>query len=238
MSKKVNNLKSYFMQSMFHDGVLYPLGLNIAPKFDEDQDLSTGYKYTIRSFGAKEFNVTTVEKSDTKEVIKGDFLVYDKKEFDHHWNNETKVSVNMGSSKPFELFDNGNFVSEVSIEDEETIKIITSVDLSRTVVGDNLDDKSLRDGMFPNIPHESMECNVEIIEYFNIIANGKRLLHFSPLSEFFEVFTLPKNWFLGASMMDDSPKVFDDVDYDTDDLDLEEIKEVINKSSEVKILKR
>lgn len=238
MFRRKLDLKSYFMQSMFHDGVLYPSGSNIAPKCDEDQDLSTGYKYTLRSYGVKSFNTNTVAKSNDKELIEGEFLVYDKKEFDYHWNNETKKSVNMGSSKSFELFDNGRFNADVSIEDESTIKIITSVDLTRNVNGDNLDDKSLRDGLFPDISHENLETTVEIVEYFKVIANKKRLLHFSPLSNFFEVFTLPNNWYLGTSISSLDPKVFDDVEYDLNDEDIDEIKEIMTKTSEVKKLKR
>lgn len=233
------NLKSYFMNSMFHDGLLYPIASNIAPKFDEDQDLSTGYKYRRRSFGTKDFNVNTVKKSEKEETIKGDFEVYDKKEFDYYWNSETGKYVYMGSSKSFGVLDKGNFLSEVGIIDEDTIKITTSIDLKRIVTGDNLDDKSIRDGLFPNIPHENSEENVEIVEYFVVLANGNRLLHFSPLSDFFEVFSLVSTWTLGKSISEfDSPKVFDDLEYDHVDQDLDEIKDIITKYKEVKKLKK
>lgn len=233
------NLKSYFWQSMFHDGVLYPLGSNIAPKFDEDQDLTTGHKYRSRSFGAKDFDAKTVDKTDVKETIEGNFSVYDKKEYDYHWDNETKKSTYMGITSPFEMIDEGKFTSEVSMEDEETIKIITSVDLTRRITGVNYDGRSLRDAMFPNVAHDNLQGNVEIIEYFKVLANGKRLLHYAPSSEFFEVFDLPEGWVLGNGITNfPSPKVFDDVDYDNEDQDLEEMKEILATRKEVKTLKR
>lgn len=239
MEKNNIYLKSYFMQSMFHDGVLYPCGSNIAPKCDEDQDLSTGYKYRSRNFGATEFNTKTVDKSDIKETIEGNFSVYDNKEYDYYWNNETKETINMDTVMKFEMVDDGKFVGDVSIEDEETIKIITSIDLTRKVVGVNYGGKSLRDGIFPNVAHENLQGNIEIIEYFKIIANGKRLLHYAPSSEFFEVFNLPGGWVLGNSITNlSSPKVFDDLDYDEKDKDLEEIKGILSSMKVEKVLKK
>ena len=71
------------------------------------------------------------------------------------------------------------------------------------------------------------------------ISNGTRLLHYSDNSTFFELFEIPKNWFIedGINKLG-NPKVFDNWDYDKDDISLDEALNIMGKKDEVKVLSK
>lgn len=232
-----DTLRSYFMESMFLDGIIRPLGLNIAPKADEDIDLSTGYKFSHRCYGVKKLDINHVRNLENGIEVSGGFSIFDEKQYTYHWNNETEVSVNMGMSHDFRMVDNGGFRSCISIDDDSKIKVVTIVQLDRSVVGVNYDNKSIRDGILPNIEHDTLQTEVEIVEYYQLLSNGRRVLHFSPQSSFFEVYDVTDNFDMKLGLDKLTPKVFDDQDYDDKDLDLGEINNIIsllNSDKEIK----
>lgn len=226
--KEEAGLKSYFNESMFVDGILRPEGSNIAPKADTDQDLTTGYKYNCRRFGARDFDISSVSTYDLTEDIQGTFLIYEEKDYNHYWNNEKEEFTVCKSIMPFTMLDNGSFESKVTVQDKKTVEVHTSVNNIRNIVGCDFDGKSVRDGMFPGFAHEDCRENIELKEYYRIISNRTRLLHYSESSDFFEVYELPNGWNIedGISKLE-YPKVFDDFSFDEKDKDLEEINEVL-----------
>lgn len=226
--KEESSLKSYFNESMFVDGLLRPEGSNIAPKTDTEQDLTTGYKYNCSRFGARDFDISSVGVYDLTESIQGTFLIYEEKDYNHYWNNEKEEQTTCKSIMPFTMLDNGSFESKVTIQDGATVVVSTSVNVIRNIVGCNFDGKSVRDGLFTGFAHEDCRGNFELNEYYKTISNRTRLLHYSESSDFFEVYELPNGWVVedGISKLE-YPKVFDDVDFDKQDKDLEEISGIL-----------
>lgn len=235
--KEESSLKSYFNESMFVDGLLRPEGSNIAPKTDTDQDLTTGYKYNSCRFGARDFDISSVGIYDLTESIQGTFLIYEEKDYNHYWNNEKDEQTSCKSIMPFTMLDNGSFESKVTIQDGETVVVNTSVNVIRNIVGCNFDGKSVRDGLFSGLAHEDCRGNFELNEYYKTISNRTRLLHYSESSGFFEVYELPNGWVVedGISKLE-YPKVFDDVDFDKQDKDLEEINGILASRTNSKIM--
>ena len=225
--KEESNLKSYFNESMFVDGLLRPEGSNIAPKTDTEQDLTTGYKYSSSRLGTREFDISSVDVYDLEEIIQGTFINFEEKEYNYYWNNEKEEHTYCKSVMPFTMLDNGSFESKVDIGGEE-ITVSTKVNVVRNVVGVNFDGKSVRDGLFPELAHEDCRGTFELNEYYKTISNRTRLLHYSNSSDFFEVYELPSGWIVGDGVSKlKSPKVFDDLDFDKNDKDLEEINEIL-----------
>lgn len=244
MSKKLE-LKSYFDESLFVDGLLRPLALNIAPKKDSQMDLTTGYKYHNRNFGVNSFN--SCEEIDffggTKmKFFVGSFTVYEQKDYDYYWDNENKKQTSC-DMMTFTMEDKGTFSTKVEMVTDNEVEVTTKVNVNRNVVGSNFDGKSIRDGLFKDFPHENFQGSMEIKEYYKVIANGTRVLHYSDDSDFFEVYNLTAGWTIedGIDQLVSpgwvieegidkliSPKVFDDTSYDKQDKDLEEIMSIIN----------
>lgn len=226
--KEESSLRSYFNESIFMDGLLRPEGPNIVPKVDIDQDLTTGYKCDCSMFGVRNFDINSVGVYDSTESIQGTFLLYEDKDYDYYWDNEKKKQTACKSVMPFTMLDNGSFESEVTIQDRETVVVSTSVNVIRNVVGCNFDGESIRDGMFSGLPHEDGRGSFEFNEYYKIISNRTRLLHYSESSDFFEVYDLPEGWVIedGISKLE-YPKVFDDVVFDKRDKDLKEINSIL-----------
>lgn len=226
--KEESSLKSYFNESMFVDGLLRPEGSNIAPKTDTDDGFTTGYKYNCSRYGVRDFDINSIGVYDLMESIQGTFLIYEEKDYSYYWNNEKKEQTTCKLIMPFTMLDNGSFESKVTIQDGETVVVSTSVNVIRKIVGCNFDGKSVRDGMFFGLAHEDCRGNFELNECYKTISDRTRLLHYSESSDFFEVYELPDGWDVedGVSKLG-YPKVFDDVDFDKQDKDLEEINGIL-----------
>ncbi len=233
--KETSALESYFKKSMFLDGVLRPKGSNIAPKTDTSQDLTTGYKYRTSKYCIRNFESNFTEFNDTLSMVEGNFVAYEEKNYSYYWNNKTKEQSDIITMQPFIMLDNGVFTTSISIENNEKIMVKTYIELVRNIVGYNFDGKSVRDGLFNNFEHKDCRGNLEINEYYQIIANRTRLLHYSDNSDFFEVYELPENWQItdGISNLE-YPKVFDDVYFDMQDKDLEEINSILSTRRSIK----
>ena len=229
------NFKSYFEQSLFLEGLLYPCGSNIASKSDEDQDLSTGYKYQSYRYGVVDYKITKMENYPIGLDVYGKMVVEEYKEYNHYWDDTLKKCTYLDKNKLFLMKDNLLFESIILNWTEDFLTVKTSVDVVRNVFGENFDGKSVRDGMFSNFSHQDGRKKFHFEEYYQVLADKKRLLHYSIDSDFFEVFELPENWDLldGIKHLS-SPKVFDDVTYDELDKDLEEILTIMNMARSMK----
>ena len=229
-----STMESYLEKSMFLDGLFRPNGANIAPKTDTSQDLTTGYKYRTSKYGIRNFESNFTEFNDTSSMVEGNFVVYEKKDYSYYWDNKTNKQTDI-TVQPFIMLDNGTFTTSISIENNEKIMVKTYIELVRNIVGYNFDGKSVRDGLFNNFEHKDCRGNLEINEYYQIIANRTRLLHYSESSDFFEVYELPENWQItdGISNLE-YPKVFDDMYFDMQDKDLEEINSILSTRRSIK----
>lgn len=227
-AKEKKDLESYFNQSMFVDRLLRPEGSNIAPKTDSYSYLTTGYKYNCSRYGVEDFDVTSLQVYDLTGAIQGTFHIYEGKDYNYYWDNEKLKQTYCKSIMRFTMLDNGNFESKVSIQDKDNVVVNTSVDVIRDVTGCNFDGKSVRDGLFSGLSHENCSGKFEFNECYKVIANGTRLLHYSLSSDFFEVYELPRGWGVEDGVTKLScPKVFDDINFDKEDNDLEEINVIL-----------
>lgn len=229
-----STMESYLEKSMFLDGLFRPNGANIAPKTDTSQDLTTGYKYRTSKYGIRNFESNFTEFNDTSSMVEGNFVVYEEKKYSYYFDDKTRKQIDI-SIQPFIMLDNGTFTTSISIENNEKIMVKTYIELVRNIVGYNFDGKSVRDGLFNNFEHKDCRGNLEINEYYQIIANRTRLLHYSESSDFFEVYELPENWQItdGISNLE-YPKVFDDMYFDMQDKDLEEINSILSTRRSIK----
>ena len=233
-----STMESYLEKSMFLDGLFRPNGANIAPKTDTSQDLTTGYKYRTSKYGVRNFESISTNFDDVHGMSEGTFVVYEKKDYSYYWDNKTNKQTDI-TVQPFIMLDNGTFTTSISIENNEKIMVKTYIELVRNIVGYNFDGKSVRDGLFNNFEHKDCRGNLEINEYYQIIANRTRLLHYSESSDFFEVYELPENWQTtdGISNLE-YPKVFDDMYFDMQDKDLEEINNILAARKSIKAISR
>ena len=167
-------------------------------------------------------------------MVEGNFVVYEEKKYSYYFDDKTRKQIDI-SIQPFIMLDNGVFTTSISIENNEKIMVKTYIELVRNIVGYNFDGKSVRDGLFNNFEHKDCRGNLEINEYYQIIANRTRLLHYSDNSDFFEVYELPENWQItdGISNLE-YPKVFDDMYFDMQDKDLEEINSILSTRRSIK----
>lgn len=229
-----STMESYLEKSMFLDGLFRPDGANIAPKTDTSQDFKTGYKYRTSKYGIRNFESNFTEFNDTSSMVEGNFVVYEEKKYSYYFDDKTRKQIDI-SIQPFIMLDNGTFTTSISIENNEKIMVKTYIELVRNIVGYNFDGKSVRDGLFNNFEHKDCRGNLEINEYYQIIANRTRLLHYSESSDSFEVYELPENWQItdGISSLG-YPKVFDDVYFDMQDKDLEEINSILSTRRSIK----
>ena len=234
-TKEKSTMESYLEKSMFLDGLFRPDGANIAPKTDTSQDFKTGYKYRTSKYGIRNFESNFTEFNGTSSMVEGNFVAYEEKNYSYYWNNKTKEQSDIITMQPFIMLDNGVFTTSISIENNEKIMVKTYIELVRNIVGYNFDGKSVRDGLFNNFEHKDCRGNLEINEYYQIIANRTRLLHYSDNSDFFEVYELPENWQItdGISNLE-YPKVFDDMYFDMQDKDLEGINSILSTRRSIK----
>lgn len=211
--ERTNALKSYFFNSLFHDIIRYPEGANIAPHNDD-------YPHYMGCYGGDTYlapNVIEVLPED-KLLVKGEFKL-----------NDTKGNKDY-TEKYCVVTDSGDFTSELSFE-QSGVTITTTTNVSREVVGTDLDGQNHRDAFFTCLSINGSQGTITCTEHFVKIANGCRLLHYSEEFDSFEIFELPNNWFIENGLTDETtgyPKVFDDTAFDHDDKDLNEVYEILN----------
>lgn len=222
-NQKNDNLKSYFYNSLFHDIIRHPDGANIAPHNDD-------YPHNMGIYGGDTYLSvkSTEELSEDKLTFKGEFKTNDK-----------KGRINITEDYCI-VTDSGDFTSELSL-DENQVSMTTTVNVSRTVEGNDLDGQNHRDNFFTCLSDEDSNGTVTYTEHFVKIANGTRLLHYSDEYDYFEIFDLPNNWLIENGLSLETinyPKVFDDVSYDLDDKDLAEVYDLLSNRKKELVLKK
>lgn len=223
IEQRTDKLKSYFEHSLFHDIIRYPEGSNIAPHNDD-------YPHNMGIYGGDTYLSvkSTEELSEDKLIFKGEFQTNDKKGKKNITDDYCIVT------------DSGDFTSELSL-DENQVSMTTTVNVSRTVEGIDLDGQNHRDNFFTCLSDEDSNGTVTYTEHFVKIANGTRLLHYSDEYDYFEIFDLPNNWLIENGLSLETigyPKVFDDVSYDLDDKDLAEVYDLLSNSKKELVFKK
>lgn len=221
----MSTLKSYLDESFFLGELVKSFESNKSEKDTNDSNLANEYRCTQHNYEGKDFNY--MEEIDffggTKiKNFVGRFSDYEEK----------KYSNNM----IFTMIDNGVFHTKVQIKTDDEIEITTKVDIVRSVDGINYDGKSVKDNtIFKDFPHENFEGSMEMKEYYKVIANRTRLLHYSDDSDIFEVCNLTAGWKAkdGIENLVDS-KVFKKSDY----TDLEEIMSIVSSTQEKHLVKK
>ncbi len=231
---KNKGIDSYFMQSLFVDGFTSPCGSNIAPKRNNDQNCETGFKYMNHKYGCDSFNMKTLTATKTTRTIIGSIKLFENKEYNRYYNKEINKMYEC-SADTFDMDDEIKFESRIEVLDESTVVVDTVGRVRRNVTGTNFSGNSCRDGMLPEMSYEDSEQTIEVKEYFQRISDGRRLVHYSEYSPFFEIYDLPETWniFDGILLC---PKVFDDVEYDKKDESLEELTKIRDNNKSVKLL--
>lgn len=223
IEQRTDILKSYFEHSLFHDIIRSPEGANIAPHND-DYPLNMGIYGGDTYLSVK----STEELSEDKLIFKGEFKTNDKKGRKNITDDYCIVT------------DSGDFTSELSL-DENQVSMTTTVNVSRTVEGTDLDGQNRRDNFFTCLSDEDSNGTVTYTEHFVKIADGTRLLHYSDEYDYFEIFDLPNNWLIENGLSLETigyPKVFDDVTYDLDDKDLAEVYELLSNRKKELVFKK
>lgn len=230
-----------FFASMFMDGMIYPMGSNVAPKSDCENHLEEdGYWISQHSFGGQDLKLESSEEGK----LTGSLELYEKMEFSSQWDAENKRSISIPRTEST-VVDNVDFTSTVEVLDENECTITTTFELKRKVevfpknMASNKypTDKSVRNGMFA-YPLENGEYSGTYTERFVKIANGTRLLHFSEQSPFFEVFEIDEDFDFANPSMSEYPKVFDDTTFDKDDKDINEMMKYLGADAKKLILEQ
>ena len=214
-----------FYSSMFLDGMFYPLGSNIALKEDCDNEVGeSNYWIGMHTFGSHYFNVKSMHPG----LVSGDVSLFEKMHFNSVYDTKHKVSHPVDEVDTI-LTDNITFKTQIE-EEDNSCKITTDfiIDREASVLPfmSYPTKKSVRNGLFA-FPLESGIYEGKLTEYFVKISKGTRLLHYSPVSPFFEVFEIAPDFTFKKGILPDYPKVFDDTTYDKEDKDLKEISQYV-----------
>lgn len=204
------SLYNYFIKSIFIRGIENPINSHIAPETDLSS-LTEDEKKKIK-YGVWEYTTNIVEESSTSLELTGLVRAFEK-------NNGRNIE------------DIINFKSSVTVLDYEVL-VETDLDVSRKVEGEMHELQSVRDGLLP-IGYQSTNHELRITEYYKVLSNGKRLLHYSPYSTGFEVYEMDLSVGFGEGIKYHGLKVFDSENYDMEDPDIEEIKSIINRKNDV-----
>lgn len=228
-----------FYSTMFLDGMFYPIGSNIAPKDDCDNNLDeTGYWMSTHSFGGQDFTLSSTEEGK----LKGSIELYEKMQFNSKWDAEKQTSISVRRIESI-LVDNVRFDTSIEVLSDDECVVTTNFELKRKAdVFPKLPfnqkyptKKSVRNGLFA-YPLENGEYSGTYTERFVKIANGTRLLHFSDQSPFFEVFEISDDFSFANVKTEKYPKVFDDTTFDKNDKDMNEIMRYLGKDAKKLVL--
>lgn len=211
------NLKDYFNKSVFVKGLDHPFSTNIAPSIDLSS-LSEDEMNNIK-YGMYKFNDFIYEGTDYSLSIRGYLKSFEK-------NNGRKI------------YDDINFDSYVSIEDEDLVMVCTDVSIERSVEGEIHDKVSVRDVLYP-IGYLDTSYVFSINEYYVMIDNGRKVLHYSDLSDSVEVFELNEEYNITSGFKIGIVNVYNKQELNSDEPLFEEIRSVINSKKDVlQLIKR
>ena len=104
------------------------------------------------------------------------------------------------------------------------------MNVTRNTFGYDFTNESIRDGVFFSTKHTDDKTGYGYGDMYVKISSGTRLLHYTTQSEFFEIYELPNGWEYEDGIDNlDYPKVFDDYKFDSEDKDLYEVSQVMNR---------
>lgn len=230
VEKKENPMIFFFKNSLFFEGLTYPMGSNIAPKSDDDT-LKTGYYVSSRGVGVENYDYNEKCIQDGIDVD-GVFNLYEKNTYHEYWDNHIKKSYSIPKTSITKL-DKVTFMTNIK-EENDVLVVTTTFTDERQFRRDaskfkgNIKFEGVRDAMLV-MPDGEVSYQDTIKEYFVKIADGKKLLHYSDYSNFFEIFDISTEFsFENPVVVSDYPKVFDDHDYDREDPILAEVSKYID----------
>lgn len=208
-TKNIRGILSYFRHTIFYDMIYNPICSSIGPINREAIANLDHYKDD-----SSMVLTTFFEYESSYMSLQGTF----------------KASTEKGRKFEYKIVDQGHFSSEIWLSDE-LITIIHEINGHRSIYGYDYQKQNLRDNFFRNLDSDEDNDFVKYIEYFQVISNGTRLLHFSNISSFFEVYNLPECWCIekGIDNLTLHPKIFNECTYDKNDKDLDEILLTIKK---------
>ena len=239
-----DNIESYVMKSCGIVGMLYPEGSNVARKLPECKpDFSkSGYMLRNSCYGTDKFDICCqgddyLEGQGYKRVYKGEARLNESKIFDYY-----DTSIN--NFRRLTIYDYFCILKDyVTFEVEVIIKhnrcyVDNYMKVNRHIFGHDYTKESIRDGVFCNTAHMDDVSKYGYGDTYIKIANDTRLLHYTNQSDFFEIYELPDNWKYEDGIGNlDSPKVFDDYNFDNDDKDLDEVLKLMNRDGKKLCLK-
>lgn len=222
-------LRSYFDESMIYDGIMNPTGHNIAPKF-----LNTG---SIKGVSVSNCFETKVDYTDDVEVVNEDCVMI-------------RGSFTYGLVKEYtepcqsnyEMYDNGQFMSMVRMEDAANVNITTNMVVNRRSVGGNFDGHTNHDGLLPSMNHTSCRGSVIYHEYFRILENGMQMIHYSDADYpnddiFFELYSIPDGYTVSNGLEGlGEPMVFNIRTFNKQHPSYAEIESLVKPKEKIKTL--
>ena len=221
-------LRSYFDESMIFEGIMYPNGDNISPRYLNRKKIKG---VTV----IDEFN-TDVEYEDATEVLSSESIMI---------RGNFRYGVFREFSKPvhtsYEMYDKGAFNALVRMEDETSVSIKTSIGVERTSTGPNFDGYTVRDGLLPSINHASSRGMVSYREHFKILENGMQMIHYSnaryPDDDIlFEMYSIPDGYKITDGLEGlHQPMVYNFKTFNKQHPAYHEIEELIKPKEKVKV---
>ena len=116
--------------------------------------------------------------------------------------------------------------------------VCTDVSIERSVEGEIHDKVSVRDVLYP-IGYLDTSYVFSINEYYVMIDNGRKVLHYSDLSDSVEVFELNEEYNITSGFKIGIVNVYNKQELNSDEPLFEEIRNVINSKKDVlQLIKR
>ena len=211
------SLKDFFNKSVFVKGLDHPFSPNIAPTPDLSS-LSEEEMNNIK-YGMYKFNEFKETSTAFSSLISGYLKAFEK-------NNNRRIT------------DDILFKSLITIEDVDLVKVETEVRVDRVVEGEMHDKASVRDAMFP-IGYNDGGYQFIFTEFYVLIDDGKKMLHYTDFSDSVEVFELNVQGNLMSGFKISDLTVFNETDLDRDEPLINEIKSVIKGKKDIlELIKR
>lgn len=210
------SLYNYFIKSVFIKGIENPSNNMIIPS--SDLSSLTNEQLKKIKFGIWEYKTDIINETDNNLEFNGIVRTFEK---------------NNGRN----LDDVIRFHANIDVYEDE-VMLETEINVDREVSGELHDLPSVRDGLLP-FGYQTGSTSINIIEYYTLIADGKRLLHHSPYTTSFEVYDIDSIDKFGEGMKYCALKVFTSENYDMEDPDIKEIETIIKSRIDVmKLIKR
>jgi len=187
--QEVENIESYFYNSMLYKVITNPIGSIISPT--NNDDIFKNILYTkaalFNDYGKVEVS-RSYRKSAREFVVEGFFSI------DFSFRRTVKdKSIDKFLSIKSSTQDRGNFSSVITIN-PTGVDISTSVTARRQILGTDFGLQDFRSGFFKGLLHDGDEEEFLFNEHYSIINNGSKLLHYSDEYDSSETFLLPFKW--------------------------------------------